>query len=264
MPVAKTDMKLKEATTMGTSDSTTSVGGAVGSTLISSATVGQVHYRVSANASGGGDLVRYSKIFDVNDHATDDIDSYGIWMSNSIDTLGTAATIQFVSDSTSDDSTKMITVIGKSSGGSPQSENVTMNGTTEVTTTLTYTGRVRWILRNSTTKAVTTAAGTITGSFSASTVGVIPPGMFSATGEIDLGLAASLNDSATIATPLAAPSSVTFSKPRVSGSKLVVDSGGGTLTAGDAQGIWSRLTLPELMQPWSQTQVSIKGEGDAV
>ena len=263
MAVAASDMKLIEATTMPASFATASVGVAIGSTEISGA-LGQVFFRMSSNASGGGDRTQYSKIFDLNDHATYTINSYGVWISNSVDTLGTAATISFASSSASDDATKKITVVGKSSGGAAQTEDVTMNGTSSVVTTLTYTGRCRWILKLVSTGATTTAAGDITGTFSASTVGVIPAGLKTATGEIDIALASALDDSATITDASTAPSGPSFTKPRVSGSKLTTDAGTGTQEAGEAQGIWMRWTLPELMNPSAEVQVSIKGTGEAV
>ena len=264
MPVAKTDMKLVEAATMAASFSTSSVGGAIdgSDTLVSSAGIGAVFFTMPSNASGGGDKVQYSKIFDKNDHATDTVNGYGVWIENAVDTLGTAATIQFVSSSSSDDSTKMITVIGKSSGGAAQSENVTMNGTSTVTTTLTYTGRTRFILRASSGGATSTAAGDITITFSASTVGVIPTGLFSATGEVDIALASALDDSATITDASTAPSGPTFTRPRTQAGMLTTDAGTGTLEAQEAQGIWLRWTLPELMQPFSDIQSSILGYGE--
>lgn len=264
MPVAASDMKLIEATTMPASFSTSTVGGAIGSTQITSASIGQVHFTMASNASGGGDKVQYSKFFDKNDHATDTVNNYGVWIYNAMDTLGTAATISFASSSASDDSTKKLHVIGKSTGGAAQSEYVTMNGTSTVTTSLTYTGRWRVIVRNSSTNAVTATAGDVTATFSASTVGIIPTGLYSGTAEIDIGLASAIDDSATITDASTAPSNVNFTRPRTQGAMLVVDGGTGTLEAQEAQGIWSRLTLPELMNPSAEVQVDIRGYGEPV
>lgn len=262
MPVAASDMKLIEATTMPASFSTASVGGAIGSTEISSATVGQVHFTMASNASGGGAKVQYSKIFDKNNHATDTVNNYVVWIENAIDTLGTANTISFASSSASDDSTKKMTVQGFSSGGAAQTEDVTMNGTSTVTTSLSYTGRVRCILRLVSTGATSNAAGDITATFDASTVGVMPAGLYSLTGEIDIALEAALDGSATIADASTAPSGPTFTRPRTQAGGLTTDAGTGTLEAQEAQGIWSRWTLPELMLPYSSIQCSIVGYGE--
>ena len=264
MPVAASDMKLIEATTMPTSDSTSSVGGAIdgGDTEISSATVGQVHYTMASNASGGGDKVRYSKIFDKNDHATDTVNNYVVWIENAIDTLGTANTLSFQSASSSDDDTKEMFIQGFSSGGAAQSEAVEMDGTTQVTSSLSYTGRVRCILRLVSTGATSNAAGDIDIEFDSSTVGTIPAGLYSATGEIDIALASALDDSATIADPTTAPSGPSFTRPRTQAGGLTTDGGTGTIEAQEAQGIWSRWTLPELMLPYSTIQCSIVGYGE--
>lgn len=264
MPVAASDMKLVEATTMPASFATASVGGAIdgGETLISDATVGQVHFTTASNASGGGDKVQYSKIFDKNDHATDTVNNYVVWIENAIDTLGSANTISFTSASASDDSTKKMTIQGFSSGGAAQTEDVTMNGTTQVTSSLSYTGRVRCILRLVSTGATSTAAGDIDIEFNAATVGTMPAGLYSATGEIDIALEAALDGSATIADASTAPSGPSFSRPRTQGGGLTTDAGTGTLEAQEAQGIWSKWTLPELMLPYSSIQCSIVGYGE--
>lgn len=262
MPVSKDDMKLIEATTMPSSFSTTSVGGAIGSTPISSASVGQVHFTMASLPSG--DAVQYSKFFDKNDHATDTVNNYGVWIANALDTLGGAATISFASSSASDDSSKKIQVVGENGSGQPQTEYVTMNGTSTVTTSLTYTARWRLIVRDSVTNAVTPLAGDLTATHSASEVGVIPAGLYSGTAEIDIGLAATIDDSVTIADASTAPAGISFSRPRTQASRLLVDGGTGTLEAQEAQGIWSRLTLPEGIGPSPDVQVDIRGYGEPV
>lgn len=265
MPVAGSDMKLVQTTTVATSFSTASVGGAATSTEITGSSLGECLFAMSSAASGGGDTVQYGKVHELNDHSTDQIDTYGVWLINAIDDLGVSSTIDFVSDSASDSSTYTVRVIGKNSGGSAIQEDLTLNGTSTVTTTLSYIGKVRVEYRVTSGLALGTAVGNITITHNSTTVGVLPAGAESANNEVDIGLAAAFDaaDTATITDASTAPGSVSFSRPRTSGTKLTVDGGTGTMEAGETQGIWVKWTVAELMDPSARIRSYISGAGDA-
>ena len=195
MAVAGTDMKLFLPATVATSFSTSNVGGAATATEVTG-NVGEILFAMSSAAASGGDTVQYGKVFDENDHATDQVDSYGVWVANGIDDLGTSSTVTLVSDSASDDSTYTARVIGKNSGGSAISEDITMNGTTSVVTTLSFIGKIRIEIRVTSGLALTNSVGNITVTHNATTVGVHPAGAESSNNEISIGLASAIDDTA--------------------------------------------------------------------
>lgn len=263
MAVAGSDMKLFLPATVATSFSTSSVGGAVSATEATGA-VGEVLFSMSSAASSGGDAVQYAKIFDVNDHATDQVDSYGVWVANGIDDLSVASQITLVSDSASDGSSVTARFIGKNNSGAAITEDLTMNGTSSVQSTLSYVDEVRIEFRATSGLALTNTTGNVTITHNSTTVGVHPAGAESSNSEISIGLASALDDSATIADASTAPGGVSFTRPRTSASKLTVDGGTGTMEAGESQGIWLRWTVPELQNPSQRVRTYISGEGDAV
>lgn len=262
MPVSSSDMKAYLPATVASSFSTASVGGAISATEFNG-NVGQLLFTAAAEASGGSDVTQYAKFFIKNTHSTDPINSYVIWVANSLDEITSASTVSLVSDNASDDSTTTAVVRGFSSGGSPQTESVPLNGTTTVTTTNTFLGNVRVYLTNTSTGALKAAVGEVTVSDS-STIGVIPAGHRSATGEVEIGIESTLGGSTTIALPNVAPSGVTFSRPRTEAGGITVDGGTGTLEAGETQAVWIKLTLADGTLPSTSVDFILRGKGDAV
>lgn len=264
MAVVPSDLAHYAATTKATSFSTSDVGGAIDTgTEITNGSLNEIFFTMEAAASGGGDTIQYGKSFIRNDNSTDQIDSFGIWLPNAIDDLSTAGLIELTSTSASDGSSKKARLIGFDNSGNPQQEEVTLNGTSTVTSSLSFRYELRVEIRLSSGSALTAAAGDITIEHDSSTVGVIPATVKTATNEIDIGLQATLGGSTTITDASTAPSSVTFSRPRVVGSKLTVDGGTGTLEATEAQAIWWRWTVPETMNPSSEVHFFLQGRGSA-
>lgn len=269
MPVTKTDMKLFAPATVATSFSTANVGGAISATQVSGATLNEIFFTMAANAAAGGDRVQHAKIFDKNDHASDQIDNYGIWLANALDDLTTSSVISLVSTSASDDATKKVRLIGFNASGDVIQEEVALNGTSTVTGTLSFSQAVsgqeklRVEVRLVSGGALTTAAGEITVTHNSVSIGVVPATLKTATNEIDIGIEAAIGGSSVIALASTAPSGITFTRPRTAATKIVVDGGTGTLEFGEAQGIWLRWTLNETMNPSSKIQNAIVGEGDA-
>ena len=138
MAVAKTDMKWRKPTTVATSFSTSNVGGAKTSTNLVSAADDEVLFSTNANASGGASVTQYGKVFLANTHATDSASSLGAWIANALDTPAATATMKFVSSSASDTSSYKIRIKGYNSGGTVVTEDRTLNGTTEVTSSTSF------------------------------------------------------------------------------------------------------------------------------
>lgn len=262
MAVLNTEMIAYLATTIPTALTTTTVGGAISATAFTGS-LGQLIFAATAEAFGGSDVVFYTKFFVKNTNATDSVSDYGIWIANALDTISSPSTISMASSSVSDSSSKSVILRGFASDGTPQQETVALNGTSTVVSTLTFLGRVRPNVVNSSTLASVATAGDLT--FTAgSEIGICPAGYTGASSEVDIGLASSLDDTATITNATTAPSGVTFSRPRVEASKLVFDGGAGVVAAGEAQGIWVRVTLVDGMLPTQPVDLVFRGKGTPV
>lgn len=265
MAVIASEMKLYAPATVATSFSTSNVGGATTATEVTGSSLGEILFAMSSAAAAGGDTVQYGKVFEGNSNGTDQIDSYGVWLINGLDDTSVSSAITLVSSSASDSSTYTVRLIGKNSSGDAIQEDLTLNGTTNVVSTLSYIGKIRLEYRVTSGLALGTAVGNITATHNATVIGTIPAGAESANNEVSIGLAAAFDtaDTATITDASTAPASVSFSRPRTSAAKLLVDGGAGTMTAGQEQGIWIRWTVAELMNPSQRVRAYISGEGSA-
>jgi len=73
-------------------------------------------------------------------------------------------------------------------------------------------------------------------------LGKIPEGGYCATGEFDIGVAAALDDTTTIANRLTAPAAIVFTRTNDLATALD-GANSGVLTAGTDQAVWVRWTL---------------------
>lgn len=253
--IANSDFKLAKSSTVATSFSTANVGGGIGA--LSVASLGDTFFNMTANGSGGGDLFQYAKVFDKNDHASLPASNYGIYSANWLDDLSGNDLLGFSSSSALD--VHDLLLVGYSSGGAPQSETITLNGTTQVNSSFIFGAtKVRII-----SPTQTVANGPITITHNGSTIGIIPVGMWSATNEIDMGLESAIDDTNTIADASTAPAGVAFTRTRTETAKLLVAGGTGTLPSQSAQGIWLRWTLAEQMISSPEFQpFGLVGAGD--
>lgn len=264
MAVSASDMKWRKPTTVATSFSTADIGGAKTATNMVSGTVDEVLFSASAEESGGSSVVQYAKVFLANTHATDAASNVGAWIANALDVPGAASVLKFVSSSASDTSSYKIRIKGYNSSGVLITEDRTLNGTTQVTSSLTYSitssRNVTCEYLNS-SNARTNATGAITVTHGSTDIGVIPAGSsFAATG-MAIGRTASVDDSQTTTNANTAPSGVSFSVANVSGEKILADAGSGDLAAGEAQGYWLRLTLTPAQQAVTPFSFALQASG---
>ena len=203
--VVKTDMKNYAPATVAATEDDEDIGGAISATEVTNGSLNELMYTMEAQAEGGGDQTQYAKCFHKNTNASEQIDSYGIWIANAIDDLGVSSLVELVSTSASDGSSKKVRLLGFNSSGDPIQDEVTMNGVTPVTSSLSFVGKIRAEVRLSSGSALTTAAGNITITHNSTNRGMIPAGAKTATNEGDIGLEATLGGSTTIATPSTAP-----------------------------------------------------------
>lgn len=255
MGVHATQIKIDLSMVVATGFATANVGGAKSDIR---ATGSQDEILFSAPASPSASVLEYGKAFLVHTHPTDTATSVGVWIANSLDTPGSAATLTLVSTSPADSSSYKVRIIGFNSGGAVLIEDRILNGTSSVTTSGSFVGALRVEFRTL-SGARANAAGIVTVTHGSTVIGVIPAGHDMATTEFAIGLAGSLDDTATIANASAAPSGVTFSKPRIDADKLAV--AGGSLDPGEGQGVWIRWTIPTGMPASDRVRLALRASG---
>lgn len=256
MSVSPSQLKLFAATTMATSLTTANVGGAISATEVLGATIGEVFFTMAAPAESEGDQPQISKTFYKNTNTTDDLTDAKIWLANALD-AGDAGNypVSLQSSNVLDGSTYKGRCQGLDTAGDPLQAEVTLAGTTEVFTGLDFSVVHSVETRNATTGVLQALNGTLTVRRNGDIIGVIPAGYYSANTEVNIGLAAALNDTATTADAETDPSGITFSRPRTYADGLAV--AGDDLTAEDAQGIWFKWIQPERRKPTPDQQVLV-------
>lgn len=262
MSVTSSELKLYQAATMAASFSTSSVGGAVSATEITGGSIGEVLFTMGSNNTGGGTKTQYAKCYFKNTNADTDLTNAVVYGKNFLDAVGSNGTVSVVSDSASDDNTKKITVLGYDASSNPLAEDITLNGTTTATGSLTFSKVHRVEVRVVSSNALTTSAGNITIT-RGSALGAVPAGYKTATAEIDFGLIGTLNGTSAITDASTAPGGITFARPNTQGEGTQVNSAGtaGTLSFGDSQGIWIRWQLAERAKPSADVEVALTIDG---
>lgn len=263
MSVLVSDLKMYQATTMPTSlTAPTNIGGVKSATQITGGSIGEVHFTMSSALVGGGDKVQRSKYFYGNDSAADDLTSAVIWLPNALDDSAAGNfTTSDVSSSASDGSGKKVRRLGYDQTGAAVQEEQVLNGTSEVTGSQQFSDVHRREIRNSSTGALEAAAGSITHKRNSVTQGETPAGYYGATSEIDIWLPSTLSDSSTAGDAGSDPTGASWSRPRTFATGEAV-ANSGTLTHGQAQGIWSRWTLKERAKASADVQVITAIQGN--
>lgn len=253
--LAAGDLTLVKCATPALTLSTSSVGGAKTGTAIDGSTIGQVHFSMPSALLGGGTTTQYNKFFYKNGHSTDDLVDAFIWMPNAFDQPGPAGdtTMTFASSSASDDADYEVWTLGYDPAGDPVLTQKALNGTSNATTSQQFSARHRFEARDATTGDYAALNGNVSLTADATLIGYIPAGYYSATGEIAIWLAASLDDSGTTTNATTAPGGSSFTRPRTFAGGLAV--AGDDLLATAGQGIWSRWQLPERAKPSADCQV---------
>lgn len=270
MAVTTSDIKHYQSANMP-ADDTSTVGGAATTSAVSSS-IGGVFHKVIAPAEGESDVAQYKKTFISNINETDDLTSGILWLANALDDIeeGSEGVITVTSDSADDDSDYYIRVVGFDLGDeeeeidpAPQTEEILLNGTTGADGTLDFS-RILWVeVRDVATGALSGANGNITIEADSVELGVIPAGLNCGLACVDIGLAATLDDSATIANALTAPGAIVFTRPNASDDSLAI-ANSGTLTAESGQGIWWMLTVAAGAPPAAELNIRLSWQGEAV
>lgn len=249
------DAKMYACNTPALNLTTTNVGGAINaSAQLTNASVGEVHFAVTPNPISGT-IDAHNKIFIKNTNGTDSAFACLIWIDNSLDDPPALQTISAVSTSASDNTGYKLRISGFASG-SPLQVDLTMNGTTPVTTVSQF-DLITSVEFMTTGNVLSNPVGEITiSSTSGPTVlGKLPAGIPTAQSIISIGIESVIDGTTTIADTTTAPGP-TLSRPRSVGTSLGF-ANSGTLPAGSAQGIWSRLRLPAQTKTVTSDTVSL-------
>lgn len=260
MAVTANDIKGYKAATMGaTLTSPSPIGGGISANEFTGASIGELLFKMT---SSGSAQTQYEPFHIKNTHATDSLQSAVVYLKNALSALGSNGTASVVSSSSSDNNSLKVKLIGLDASSNWQTEEITLNGTTTVNGTATWSVIERAELRNVSSNALTNATGDITIS-RGSTIGIIPSGYQSATAEIEIGLEGSLNTSTTTTNAGTAPTGITFSRPRTAATGISI-ANAGTLPAGSNQQGWLKWTLRAGALPSSDIQSLITVNGGAV
>lgn len=246
------DLILVKTATPPLSFSTSSIGGAKTTTQITGSAVGEVHFAMESNGSGGGNRDQYSKFHAKNNHGTDTASNCRGYIENALDDVSGGSAVSITPGHATDGTTTKYRVIGATSGGATI-EDVTASSTTRVSSSALFTRVDRVLKLHSSTLVPTAAVANATIEHGVVVIGMIPAGMYTATNEIKIGLALALDDTATTTNAGVAPSSVSFFRPRTLTDALTFVSGG-TLGPGVAMGIWSFWRLAELAKSSSDNE----------
>lgn len=234
---------LKLADTMAGTQYTVDVGGAITDNNVSLSADSPVFYPMAADGAGGATRVQYAKLGDTNTHVSDSATDYGIYLANAIDDILTAGTYSFEGDAGDDG--KVIRVRSFAPSLDPVTGQVELSsGAGSIP--ITMVGKVRVTVHDAAGQNAVLSAELVI-KHGGVEVGRIPAGGAGASNEIDIALEPTLNATTTVADPHTAPSGLTFSRPRTSGDRLLVNGGSGTFPAGAKQGFWLRWTVvPEM------------------
>ncbi len=256
MSVAPSDLQIFSSAVRASDFTTANIGGAKGSSQITGSVLGEIFFMMESPLAGGADLLQYAKVGYYNANASTALQRATVWGVNFLDTLDAASPITATGTNAEDGSTKKFRVIGFDASGNPQQEERLLNGTTAVTTLLTFGVVDRVEVRDATTGLLTPVTGDVMLTAGTQALGMVPSTFKTATAEISIALAATLNDSGTTSTAATAPSGYTFSKPRTRAGGLAV-ANSGILTALAWQAIWCKWRLRAQAKPSEDVEIGI-------
>lgn len=258
MAVSESDIKFRPSVNNPTDNVSTAGGDMDTGAEITNAAPGEWSTRLEAKATGtvdaSGDIAReFNVAYISNEHATDSLELCGYYCDNGIADYVTAGVCKLTSTSASDGSSRLARVWGVVSGAIA-SEDIVLNGTTQVSGLLSFTRIERIEIRSTSAgNAPTAAVGRIdievaSGQFP----GHVPAGFTAASREFEFAAATVIGDRPTWANRVTDPGGLTWSRAYTAAGRVYVrnDSGNSTLDAGEYQAIYTRVTIQPGMGPF--------------
>lgn len=239
------DLQFCKCSVPALSYSTANIGNVIstGPTLITGSTPNEVFFSTDPEAAGGSTLKQTQKVHVRNISTTDTALNLSAYFENFIDDAPSLNTVSLVSDSALDSSIYFGRVLGFDNSGNPIQVDVTLNGTTEVTSVSTILHFSRVENRLVSSGALVPTNGNVTVKSGSTTLGTIPTGLRTASNEHSMIMEASLDTSTTIATTASDPSG-TFSSPRTLATALPFSADLSHVGAPHNQAMWLRETIP--------------------
>lgn len=231
------------------------VGGSQSVTQITGGDVGEVFRTITANVAGSSSQVRYQKVFIYNGGTTN-LSAGATYLSNSLNTTPGVGNCTVYSSNSADSSQLQAQIIGIDVYDNPNQEIIVLNGTSSVQGVINWSQVWKVVIQSTGTSTVTPTAGAITVSVGGVVLGQVPAGYYTAQSEVLMGLASTLNDSATSTNDLTAPVGISFSAPQAYSAGLTL-ANSGVLPAGNGQGIWLQQTIPAGLATSSDIQIVI-------
>lgn len=250
-------------------DDISTAGGAVSSTLLTGATVGEILTRLKAKASGtpdnAGDIrQQWQKLFScVKSSASESIFDGCYYIGNGLTRPSGAGQPKLTT--TADESGKVARFIGPNNAGTAIIvQDVTLTSTPgdhSPASNMAWIERVQ--IRDADTGAPAVLAAAAAVKVGADTVGSIRAGLGWATGEVQLATVASVSDSGTTTNRRTAPGGLTFYRAYTLAAARYVraDSGNATLAPGEEQGIWLQQTLQPGMPAFNGVKLDLRVNG---
>lgn len=246
-------------------DDTSTLGGGIDTSVeLTGASVGEIFNQKGANALAGADKTTYAKMHVKNENASDDLSSAVLYLENHLATPAADGTFTIVSSSASDGSAVYVKLYFMLAAGTYTTEDVVLNGTTPVSSTAqAKLGKcVKAELRAVVGDALTPAVGDISITRGV-LLGKIPIGYYSASGNYSIGVAATLDDTATTTDRLTAPAGITFYQPNTFSAGVAIVNGG-VLTHETSQGIWIKQILYNGETPTADIEIGLVIEGETL
>lgn len=209
-------------------DDTSQVGGPRSSLIITGTGSGEVIPDGSVVLVG--EVVLYYKTFVRNEHSSLTLMSPRVWLANALpDDLPSSGAARLVASA--QDAGKVVRLLGLTQGGNVATESITLsNGAVDSTTVWSQLWRVE-LVNASAAQPIQIRHAPTDG-----LLGVIPAGSRSATAEVDIGAAATPDDSGTSQNRRTPPPGITFSRPSSPDQGLSI----ADLSPGASWGIWRR------------------------
>lgn len=243
--LTKSNIQLCKCSVPPVDFTTANVGNVIsaGPTLITGTVADEIFFSIDPSALGGSTLIQTNKVFFRNTSTTDTALNCSVYIENFIDAIVGPTTITLQSTSASDDSTFFARIKGFDASGNPIQTDLSLAGTSAVTSVQTFSTLSRIDFRNSTSEALTPVNGDITVKYGSTTIGICPAGLRTASHEFSILMESSLNSSTTIATTAANPTG-TFFQPRTEATALAFYADLSHVGSPNAQGMWPRVTIP--------------------
>lgn len=242
------DVLLKQSGSHPTDDST-AAGGSMSSTEITNATEGEWLTRLTALESGDLDddaEQQWQVAYVHNSHGADSLADFGVYCSNLLQIPASSGLLKAESTSASDGSGKRLMAWMEVSSVL-DTEELTMNGTSQVSGVKTTPRAFRCGLFDASTGALETADGRVDISIGTELIGSIPVGESWATSEYRFAAAASNGNVGTFTNRRTQPGGLTWTRPATAEDRI--PGTGATLAPDEKRAIYAEQTLQPGMEP---------------